>query len=217
MRKDVRNVYIIAAIMSLVLYSAGMFTGFFVEQSVIARTEERVKALQRRLENVQLEYMYLSTMGTEVKCDFLSVLVDDTTKEVWDIGQELVSLQGQNSQEKVDELAKDYSLLSVRAWILNSYVNEKCKENKVTLLYFYSVPCKSCIEQGKILDELREKTFQNKIRIFVLNVNYDETIVQILKKTYNITETPSIVIGSSTYTGLTDKEKLSEIIEKHLK
>jgi thiol-disulfide isomerase/thioredoxin len=117
----------------------------------------------------------------------------------------------------VDELAKDYSLLSVRAWILNSYVNEKCKENKVTLLYFYSVPCKSCIEQGKILDELREKTFQSKIRVFVLNINYNETIVQILKKTYNITETPSIVIGSSTYTGLTDKEKLSEIIEKHLK
>jgi thiol-disulfide isomerase/thioredoxin len=217
MRKDVKNVYIIAALMALVLYFAGIFTGFFVEQSVIAHTEERVKALQRRLENAQLESMYLSTMGTGVKCDFLSVLVDDSTKEVWDIGQELVSLQGQNSQGNVDELAKDYSLLSVRAWILNSYVNEKCKEDKVTLLYFYSVPCKDCTEQGKILDELREKTFQNNIRVFVLNVNYEEPIVQVLKKTYNITETPSIVIGSSTYTGLISKENLSGIIEKNLK
>lgn len=203
--------------MSLILYSAGILTGLFVQKSAIQQTEERVKALQRRLENVQLQYMYLSTMGKEINCDFLSVLVDDATKEVWDIGQELVSLQNQeDSQEIIDELAKDYSLLSVRAWILNSYVNEKCKEDKATLLYFYSVPCEDCIEQGEILDELREKTFQNKLRVFVLNVNYQEPIVQVLKKTYNITETPSIVIGDSTYSGLVDKEELSKIITKFL-
>jgi len=124
-----------------------------------------------------------------------------------------VSLENQKSTSKrLSELEKDYSLLSVRAWILNSYVIEKCPEDKVVVLYFYSVPCPECIKQGNILDELREERFKDKLRVFVLNVDSDESIVQVLKKTYNITETPSIVIGDSSYVGLMERDKLSEII-----
>ena len=116
----------------------------------------------------------------------------------------------------LSELEKDYSLLSVRAWILNSYVTEKCVEDKVVILYFYSVPCSDCIKQGNILDDLREKKFKDRLRVFVLNYDSDEEIVKVLKKTYNITETPSIVIGNSTYVGLMERDKLSDIILKSL-
>jgi len=203
--------------MSFILYFSGIFTGLYVQRLTIEYTEERVKALQRRLENVQLEYMYLSTMGKEVSCDFMTLLVDETTAEVWDIGREIVNLENQGSKSKrLSELEKDYSLLSVRAWILNSYVIERCVEDKVVVLYFYSVPCSECIKQGNILDDLRKEYFKDKLRVFVLNVDTDESIVQVLKKTYNITETPSIVVGDSTYVGLMERDKLSEIISNSL-
>jgi len=207
----------IAGIISFVLYLSGIFTGLYLQKLTIEYTEEKVKDLQRRLENVQLEYMYLSTMGKEVSCDFLTLLVDETTKEVWDIGRELVNLENQRSESKqLSELEKDYSLLSVRAWILNSYVTEKCVEDKVVILYFYSVPCSDCIKQGNILDDLREKKFKDRLRVFVLNYDSDEEIVKVLKKTYNITETPSIVIGNSTYVGLIERDELSNITLKSL-
>jgi thiol-disulfide isomerase/thioredoxin len=217
LRKNIKHVYIIAGIMSFILYISGVFTGFYIQRSTIEYTEQRIQSLQRRLENIQLEYMYLSTMGKEVSCDFLSVLVDEATKDVWDIGKQLVSLENEKAEpERVAQLTSDYSLVSVRAWILNSYVSQRCKEDKVVILYFYSVPCSDCIKQGKILDELREEVFRDKMRVFVLNVNSKESIVQDLMKTYDVVKTPSIVVGNSSYVGLMNKDKLEDIISDYL-
>jgi len=156
-------------------------------------------------------------MGKDVSCNLLSVLVDETNKELWDIGKQLVSLENtKENPERISELTSEYSLLSVRAWILNSYTNERCEENKVVILYFYSVPCPECIQQGRILDELREKTFKDKMRVFVLNTNSNEAIVQDLVKTYDIVKTPSLVVGNSTYIGLVDKDELKNIITTSL-
>ena len=203
--------------MSLVLYLSGIYTGFYIQQSTIQYTEQRIQSLERRLENVQLEYMYLSTMGKDVTCNFLSVLVDQANREVWDIGKQLVSLENTKADsEKVSQLTSDYSLLSIRAWILNTFVTEKCEENKVAILYFYSVPCPDCIQQGKILDDLRDNYFDDNIRIFVLNTNSRESIAQDLMKTYGINKTPSIVVVNTTYVGFVGKEKLIDVINSTL-
>ena len=203
--------------MALVLYLSGIYTGFYIQQSTIQYTEQRIQSLERRLENVQLEYMYLSTMGKDVTCNFLSVLVNQANREVWDIGKQLVSLENTKADsEKVSQLTSEYSLLSIRAWILNTFVTEKCEENKVAILYFYSVPCSDCIEQGKILDDLRDNYFGDNIRIFVLNTNSKESIAQDLMKTYGINKTPSIVVVNTTYVGLVEKNKLIDVINSTL-
>lgn len=213
------RIYIVAAVLSLIFYIVGIMSGLFIEKSMTAYTEEKVKSLQRRVENIQLEYIYLNTMGNELNCEFLSVLLGDTTKEVWGIRNGLVKLEDKQENivsERYQNLKRDYALLSTRAWILNSYVKNRCNEDVVVILYFYSVPCPNCVKQGDILDEVREE-FQNKMRIFVLDTNLDEPIVQTLRKTYNITITPSLIIENSTYTGLIEKDKLRIIISEKLK
>jgi len=203
--------------MSLILYLSGIYTGFYIQQSTIQYTEERIQNLERRLENVQLEYMYLSTMGKDVTCNFLSVLVDQANREVWDIGKQLVSLENiKADSEKVSELTSEYSLLSIRAWILNTFVTEKCDEDKVVILYFYSVPCTDCIQQGNVLDDLRDNYFVDKLRIFVLNTNSKESISQDLIKTYGIEKTPSLVISNTTYMGFVGRGKLIDVINATL-
>lgn len=213
MKKDIKHAYVIAAIMSLVLYFLGVLTGLFVERSVTKFAEERIEILQRRIENAQLEYVYINALGDKLPCNSLSILVEQTTKEVWDISRELVELENRGEKgEKFYNLKRDYSLLSVRAWILNTYVQERCKKDNIIILYFYSIPCSECVEQGYILDNLRENYFKDKMLVFVLDANIDEPIVQTLKKTYNVNTAPSIVIGNTTYSGLTEKEMLLDII-----
>ena len=126
MKTEIKKAYVIAAIMSLVLYSLGILTGFFVQKSTVDYTEERIESLQRRVENLQLEYVYINTLGERLSCDSISILVSDSTAGVWSIGRELVSLErsGQKTR-KFEGLKKDYSLLSARAWILNTYLNEQ--------------------------------------------------------------------------------------------
>jgi len=93
-------------------------------------------------------------------------------------------------------------------------LKEKCYLNDHVILYFYSVPCEKCIKQGNILDQLRENKVKN-MKVFVLDVNVDEPIVQTLKKTYNITATPAIIINEKKYEGLIQQEELEKLIIKN--
>lgn len=219
MKRDMRKIYILAAVLSLIFYFVGVFTGFFIQNSTLKYTEQRVSILQRRVENLQLEYVYLSTSNDKFSCKFLSSLLDDTSKDMWSIRDELVKLESnpksQNSYNYLD-LKREYSLASVRAWILNSAIKERCDENVTVVLYFYSIPCDKCLEQGNILDQLKSDTFGSKLRVFVLDVGVDEPIVETLKNTYLITETPSLVIGNQTFQGFLDKSMLKDIIESRL-
>jgi len=94
----------------------------------------------------------------------------------------------------------------------------KALNEDIDYIKSYGVEIKTGTKIGEniTIDDLRKEYFKDKLRVFVLNVDTDESIVQVLKKTYNITETPSIVIRESTYIGLMEREKLSEIIYNSL-
>ncbi|MBS3052112.1 MAG: hypothetical protein J4428_01935 [Candidatus Aenigmarchaeota archaeon] len=218
-KKHIKKAYIFAAVLSLVLYLAGIFTGFVVQNSTLKYTEKKVASLQRRVENLQLEYIYLSTSNDKFNCKFLSALLDDTSKDMWLIRDELVKLESNPKNENsynYQELKREYSLVSTRAWILNSVTKEKCDESVVVVLYFYSVPCERCLEQGNILDELKSTVFDSKLRVFVLDIGVDEPIVKTLKSTYLITETPSLVVGNQTLQGFVNKDMLRDLIYSKL-
>jgi len=223
-----KRVYFAAALLSLFFYLVGVMSGLLIENTLIEYTEGKIDfiqrrienlpsdkdyvSLQRRTENLQLEYAYLSMIGKNLSCESLSALVSDTTKKVRELGKDLEEVKGKD----FDSLRRDYALLSTKAWILNNYVKERCKRDVAVILYFYSVPCSDCIEQGHILDNLSEERFKDKIIIFVLNSDLDEPIVNLLKKSHNVTETPTIVIGERTYRGLITKDNLTRIISNEI-
>jgi len=207
------RLYLAAGIISLVLYLSGILTGAYIQGSGEKSAEQKAKDIQRQVENVQLEYTYLNTMGKELSCEFLKVLESRTAQNLWKIRDELVSFEGkENIPQSIKELERDYFLLNVKAWLLNTFVNDKCGQEGVTILYFYSIPCSECAEQGRVLDELREEILKSKMRVFVLNANMDEEIINILKDTYKVNQTPALIIGNSTYTGFTSKDELMRIL-----
>ena len=214
MKRSNRPVYLIAAIISVLLYVFGVMTGLFIQKSAVQFTEERLNTIQASMENTQLEYAYLNTLGINIPCDSIASLVDESTENVWDIGNELTQLERSgNEPEKVSSLTDEYYLLSVRAWILNSYVNERCHQGRAVVLFFYSVPCQECERQGEVFDQLKKEGFED-IRVFVLNFNSDQHIVQVLRKTYNITSVPAIVIGNDVYNGFIGKDTFKSLVSQ---
>jgi len=199
--------YLAAAVLSILFYLMGIFSGLLIERSNLDYTEERAKSLQRQMENLQLEYAYISIAGQNLSCDSLSVLVSETTDRVRVLGKKLEDKSSSNE----DDL-REYVFLSTKAWLFNNYIKERCSRDTVVILYFYSVPCAECIEQGHILDAVRETYPQDKVIVFVINSDIDEPIVNTLKKVNSISKTPSIVIGGKTYDGLVPAERLAGII-----
>ena len=143
-------------------------------------------------------------------------MLGDTSEEFWSIRNRLLELENNTRNKgsyKYQDIKREYSVISIRAWILNSAIKEKCKENAASVLYFYSVPCEECLKQGDVFDDLISNYFNYKLRVFVLDTGVDEPMVKILKETYQINSTPSFVMGNKTYQGFMDKEQLKKLIE----
>ncbi len=200
--------YLAASVMSAFFFIFGVTTGILINQSSSEYTTEQIAALQGRVENAQLEYIYLNTMGETIGCESMSSLIDASTNDVWSIGRELVELEKKGASDKTySKLKRDYALLSVKAWILHSYVREKCNMTSPVVMYFYSIPCDECVAQGLILDDIRQNNFPN-MKIFVLDYGQKEGIIDAVKSSHNLTRTPAIIIGNQTYQGLHTKEEL---------
>ena len=213
MKKSIRSAYITAFVISIFLFIAGIMVGYLIQKSVSQRTEERLDKLQNRMEDIQLQYIYLNIMD-ENDCDFGMILLDEATNELWDISKELTSFENTIQKEDMENLEKKYFLLSAKAWILNSYITKHCEQDSLPLLYFYSVPSEECEKQGKILDHIQNSEL--KIRVFVMNAGSEEGIVQTIKKTYNISIVPAIIIDEKKYEGLIEQQELEEIISQSL-
>ncbi|MEM5790728.1 MAG: hypothetical protein QXP77_01625 [Candidatus Aenigmatarchaeota archaeon] len=211
---SLRKVYLIAGIISLVLYLAGLFTGYLFQQVVFSEVEKNIEDLKKDLENAQLEYMFL-TLKAKGSCQILSSLTNDLTSRLYSILNELIKLEGRQDQRLADA-KNDYTMLAIRAWILKSNTKEVCEEDVLPILYLYSVPCDECLEQGKILDEIKV-IYPNKVLTFTIDSGVNLPIVQTLIKSYNITKTPALVIEEEVYQGLISKEEIKGIICSKLK
>lgn len=214
MKKTIKNAYITAFLISVFLFITGIMIGYRIQKSVYDKTEEKINSLQNKMEDIQLQYIYLNILDNKTDCEFGSILLDETTKELWDISKELTSEKSSIPKEDMQNIEKKYFLLSAKAWILNSYINRNCEQDSIPILYFYSVKNRDCEIQGKILDDLQDSEFKNKIRVFVMNIESEEKIVQTIKKTYNITVTPTLIINEKKYERLTEKNTLEQILSE---
>ena len=76
--------------------------------------------------------------------------------------------------------------------------------------------CDDCSAQGVILSYLKEK-FKDRLLIFSIDVNVEDSLLTILKKTEGIDTLPSLLIEKDKYENLSDKTELKDIICGHYK
>jgi hypothetical protein len=178
--------------------------------SVPSSVEEGIISIKTDLEKIEQEYVLFSLRGKE-SCTVLSSLADDIAKKLNSVVNELMRLENQGVSDKFTELKKTYASLSIRAWILRSAINENCDQKIIPILYYYSIPCSECIEQGHVLDSVREK-FENNVSVYVLDKNIDIQLVKTLTKSHDVKVTPTVVIGDTIKEGFTSEEQLDSII-----
>ena len=87
------------------------------------------------------------------------------------------------------------------------------------MLYFYSNDIKDTESrtQGVILTNLKD-SFKDKLLIFSLDNDFmDEPMIGILKSTYSIMDTPTIIVEDKKFIGLTTREDLISAICSNFK
>lgn len=221
-----RFIVLAAVVISIVLYLAGVWSGLYANRLLKKETKEDILSLQiqteetleflenyvrvldSNLKNMQLEQLFVETLTHDDLCRFSTITMNDLVQELgvyWSMLPSRLEEYERNNvlSEQYLELKDQYTLLSIRAWILARNNYKKCNTDLVPGLYFYSVECPECIEQGEELDKLKSE-FANMGKdfiVFTVDSASTSSLIKHLKDYYNINSTPAVVINDVTFQG----------------
>src|SRR4030043_404805 len=214
-----RTLVIVALVISIMLYAAGLFSGLsfskYVEQRIketteqdISLIEDYIKSLDSDLQSIQIQERFIASLNDNDTCKFTDVYFSQLRQNLGYFWKLLPSRLEQYERERelsvsYLELKQKYIMLSLRAWIISDTNYKKCNTDLVPILYFYSTECTSCVEQGEVLDELKDGLLElNKTAIvFTIDYDYPEPALELIKEYYQINAVPAIVVNNKVLQG----------------
>ena len=108
-----------------------------------------------------------------------------------------------------------YTLIELEHFEFVKLLNEKCRKNINTVLFFYSNEAgdvKKSEDVGKLLGAAVGKR-ENSLKVYSFDINLDSELIVLLKERYDVEKSPTLIIN--------EKDKINEVnniqdIEKYL-
>ena len=210
MRSLSRDKYIIAGIITLGVFILGRLLGLTIEGKRVNYIESIARKQNLDFSSLQLQYAFIDQLSMENNC-----LAVQKTFEQNINGLESTRIRLENfdrdatlNKNELDILKNEYMLAQIRYWLLAERTRKLCGSDIVNILYFFSdeKECPNCEKQAFVLTYLKKK-FRDKLLIFSFDSKFDnEPMMPLLKKTYNVTNYPTIVIESEPRKGFQDKD-----------
>ncbi len=210
-----RQVLILALLLSAALYLAGLFSGLAASSVVREQSREEfgflvgyVETLEEELRSLQIQEAFVDSLGEERRCELAESYFAQVAEQLnyyWSVFPtrlEAFERERELSPEYL-RLKEEYTRLSLRAWIVARENAERCGSETVPVLYFYSRDCAGCVAQGEVLDGVKEALDERNITLvaFTLDLEQEEPSMALIRRHYNITEVPALLIAERTLQG----------------
>ena len=216
----VKRSFTVAAIATFVVFSAGLFVQWNIDQ---ARTADVLASIDdlRLTTNSVLTEKELALVFKDTECASYKDRTASIAGNVDRLGKTLETYTDSSifNPAKYAQLKHEYTILEIFYWARLIEAKESCSSNDyATVLYFYRNDpyCAACDSQGVILTNLK-KNYKDAVQIFSIDTNMAavEPTVKLLTDHYNVTEPPVIVLDKATVLrGLIAKDALGQKINE---
>ncbi len=197
------------------IFVLGLLIGLSLTNERIKFTENFARQQKADYDSLQLQYLYLQ----KGSCPVLEKTLEQNIQELENNRARLEEFLKDSDREEFKLIEREYMLSEIRYWLLAKQSKIDCGSDTVSVLYFYSDiegECDYCSAQGIILDLLKEQ-FKDRLLIFSLDTNIDDSILKILKETKEVDKLPALIIEEDKYSGLVEAEELKKMICSHYK
>jgi len=199
-------------ILTLVVFSAGVFLGIWLEDMRINHIKNRLLEVEVNWNDVRMQSSLMET-SCPIALDVNKEFGEKLLKE----GEEIERYEKANvmSQEIITQ-KKKYALLQIQYWLNTVKLRERCNASINTVLYFYSqfdpnVRLQQNIQSRVLVDLIHD--CKGKLITFPLPIDLDIASVEILKRRFNVTKAPSLVINETVVLeGLQSRQTLEKYI-----
>jgi len=214
-RKFSKRIYLIALIFALSIFLLGISVGNIFTGYMTYKFDDNKDLLEIQLTSLNLKDEIVSS--SEEFCKFG---VENILKDKYDLGAKISMLEqkkGKNDKEVLIQ-KEIYQLIEIKTLLLLNNFKEKCKDDKVTILFFYTNdendPKGSSDQseyQGYILSNYYRLYPKNYV-VFSFDINSRSDAVKTLIDLHDIQYVPITIIGKNRYTDYNDLDRLTELI-----
>ena len=212
MRNLSRDKYIIAGVITLGVFFLGLFLGLAIEGKRVNYIESVSRKQNLDFSSLQLQYAFIDEMSQEKNCLAVQKTFEQNINNLESTRTRLENFDTDATLNKneFDILKNEYILAQIRYWMLAERTRKLCGSDVVSILYFFSdeKECLDCDRQAFILTYLK-KRFKDKLLIFSFDSKFEsEPMITLLKKTYNVTTYPTIIIDGKSRSNFHDKNAI---------
>ncbi|MFH0860956.1 MAG: conjugal transfer protein TraF [Candidatus Altiarchaeota archaeon] len=217
-RKISGRLYLVAFVITAAIFILGLLLGVIIESKRLQYVDQRAREERINYESVQLQYLYLSAIPEKTGCNAFTATLNNYIEKTEQTRARLETYARESEVHKPEFglLKREYVISQINYWILAEKTKDLCSTDTTSILFFYSSDCPRCEDQGFVLDYIK-KRFGRKVLIFALDAEFiDEQMIPILKQTYNVTSTPTVIVDDETFNDFTGKDALTSIICSNL-
>lgn len=219
-RKISKDKYIVAGVITFLIFMLGLTLGFVIEDHRYNLIEEINMEQEVEYISLQSQYLYLQAFGNYNNCPVLSTTLKETVEDLSNSLSRVIAFEEENeiSDIRKDLVMRRYILDNLRYWLLAKESKEKCNLDIVPILYFYSTDCPSCPNQGTILTYFKQ-LFEEQLLVFPINLDLrnQEPMVEIMVSQFNVSKYPTLIIDNKKFEGVVKRDQLKEVICDSLK
>lgn len=216
MRDISKRRYLIAGIITTLIFVLGLMLGLVIEGKRLEVSQAGSEKQRLELGSLQLQYAYIDQLAQERNCNALAVNFEKNVNTLESARARLEDYYNGASVNKGDFefIRRDYLIAQFNYWLFARKYQDLCRASIVTVLFFYDDDsrCSTCSDEGFILSYLKS-VFGDKLLNFAVYGRYDsEPMVGIIKGAYNVTSYPALVIQDEKHEGFVGRDELKGYI-----
>lgn len=207
-RKTSVKKYILAFVLTLLVFSGGIVAGLFIENLRLSSAKQIALKEKVTLRSLQLQHNYIASELTD--CKTLHTILENNINELGKKVAIIIDYEKKAvfNEEEFKLQLRDYFLTEIQFYLLAKDIDKKCPQDNVKIVYFYDENKDET--QGDILVYLKKK-FDNKVLIFSLDSGFtEEPMIKTLLTNYDITQFPALVIEEKVFEGHQSADQLME-------
>ena len=205
-RKLSTKKYLIAFILTLVVFSGGILVGLFFENVRLSHSQQINLQEKTNLISLQLQQQYIGSGIAD--CKALNNILE---LNIVELGNKVETLSDYGKRSVLNDedfklQLRDYFLTELQFLFVSNEIDTKCTSDHIKVLFFYDENQNDI--QGEILDYVKD-LFGSRVLIFSFDPTFaDEPMINVLLASYNIEKFPAVVVGSTVFQGPTSLKTL---------
>ena len=213
-----KSVFWKGAIITFVIFITGILLGMYIEEDRSKGIIDHYEELEFSWYDSKLRTSFYQLLGQDLCENAIKDNLEFSDK-IYEEGKRIQHIEDANKfDEKLRKEKRQYALLKTEFWLNAILLKETCNADYHNIIYFYKDRPDSDFEeqqqkvQSKVLGDLKER-YGSDLMLIPLPINLDVGVIDVFVNTYEIEETPAILIDESiVLSGLTSIEDIESFL-----